>query len=265
MGGFHVFEGSTPLHPLHRNSVFSLIQQNVIEPPIEADIQDKSKAEGLTRVLIFIQTLWFVVQTLSRAAKSLPITKLEVVAVAYVATYLLIYMISWEKPQKVNRPIRHQQIHFNGRRRPNSQIQQRYKPLSNHFYTGEGYGEGSVFAAALTVTMSGAIHCIAWTFSTPSFAEMVLWRLFSLGTFGSLLGPLACLFAELIKDCFLDKASLRRTKHIIYSSYWMVLVASGILYSIARIALLVLAITDLRVAPHGFYEVVYWTTFIPHL
>lgn len=71
MGGFRLFEGFMPLHILDHKSVTKLTQEKVVDPPIETDIEDKNKAEGLTRTLVFVQTVWFVVQCIVRATESL--------------------------------------------------------------------------------------------------------------------------------------------------------------------------------------------------
>jgi len=44
----------------------------------ERVIEDKSKTNALTRAIVFIQTLWFMAQCISRFAQPLPITLLEV-------------------------------------------------------------------------------------------------------------------------------------------------------------------------------------------
>ena len=41
--------------------------------------------------------------------------------------------------------------------------------------------------------------------------------------------------------------------------------SGGILYIIARVVTLVLALTSLRDLPPGAYETVHWTTLIPHV
>ena len=40
---------------------------------------------------------------------------------------------------------------------------------------------------------------------------------------------------------------------------------AGILYIIARVVTLVLALTSLRDLPPGAFDTVHWTTFIPHV
>ena len=43
------------------------------------------------------------------------------------------------------------------------------------------------------------------------------------------------------------------------------LIPAGILYVIARVFTLVLALTSLRDLPPGALDTVHWTTFIPHV
>ena len=40
---------------------------------------------------------------------------------------------------------------------------------------------------------------------------------------------------------------------------------AGLLYIIARVVTLVLALTSLRDLPPGAFDTVHWTTFIPHV
>ena len=43
------------------------------------------------------------------------------------------------------------------------------------------------------------------------------------------------------------------------------IIPAGILYIIARIFTLILALTSLRDLPPGAFDTVHWTTFIPHV
>ena len=43
------------------------------------------------------------------------------------------------------------------------------------------------------------------------------------------------------------------------------LIPAGLLYIIARVFTLVLALTSLRDLPPGAFDTVHWTTFIPHI
>ncbi|KAK3988390.1 hypothetical protein QBC44DRAFT_102146 [Cladorrhinum sp. PSN332] len=64
----------------------------------EADILDKSKADGLKKFLICIQATWFLVSTIFRLASGLPIALLELTTFVHALCALLTYAIWWSKP-----------------------------------------------------------------------------------------------------------------------------------------------------------------------
>lgn len=67
----------------------------------EADIEDKSKADGLTKGIAILQTTWFLVQCIARVTQKLPLTELEVVTLALGSLSVIMYIIWWEKPMDV--------------------------------------------------------------------------------------------------------------------------------------------------------------------
>ena len=69
-----------------------------------ADIKDKSKADGLKKLFVCMQALWFCVDSLARLAQQLPITLLELNAVAHGLCALLIYWMWWDKPLDIDEP-----------------------------------------------------------------------------------------------------------------------------------------------------------------
>ncbi|KAK4694739.1 hypothetical protein P7C71_g2896, partial [Lecanoromycetidae sp. Uapishka_2] len=74
-------------------------------PDISAeDINDKSKADGLKKFLVCIQALWFCASCITRLANRLPISLLELNAMAHAACALLIYAMWWQKPLDVDEP-----------------------------------------------------------------------------------------------------------------------------------------------------------------
>ncbi|KAL9628277.1 MAG: hypothetical protein Q9164_007338, partial [Protoblastenia rupestris] len=68
------------------------------------EIEDKSKADGLKKFLVCAQGLWFCVSCISRMAKGLPISLLELNAMAHALCALLIYIFWWSKPLDVGEP-----------------------------------------------------------------------------------------------------------------------------------------------------------------
>jgi hypothetical protein len=108
------------------------------------------------------------------------------------------------------------------------------------------------FYGAVFVSMVfGGIHCIGWLLSFPSHTEQELWRISSVAITG--VPQIIVVFS------FIDRSF--RVPDIVSIS----LVLSPILYLLARVALLVLALMALRSLPHSALQTVQWITFIPHV
>jgi len=80
---------------------------------VDADIEDKSKSGVLSKGFAVVQTSWFLLQCLVRVAQRLPVTELEITTFAFAALNFTIYLLWWNKPLAVERPI---YVH---KRRPN--------------------------------------------------------------------------------------------------------------------------------------------------
>ncbi|KAF9004243.1 hypothetical protein BDQ17DRAFT_1354839 [Cyathus striatus] len=105
MGGFYV-EGQGKISVI--NSVLDLLDSGDISFPniTEADIQDKSKANGLSKIIVATQSLWFIVQCIGRLARGLSLAPLEVTTLAVTACTFMLSIIWWHKPFDVRQPIR---------------------------------------------------------------------------------------------------------------------------------------------------------------
>jgi hypothetical protein len=67
-------------------------------------INDQSKANGLTKSLICLQALWFCVQCITRLAFQLSISLLELNTCGHSICALLLAFLWWHKPQDVEEP-----------------------------------------------------------------------------------------------------------------------------------------------------------------
>ena len=67
-------------------------------------IADKTKADSLAKLLVCIQAVWMLVQTIVRKAYGLPVTLLELNTLCHVGCAVLMYAIWWFKPKDVNEP-----------------------------------------------------------------------------------------------------------------------------------------------------------------
>lgn len=72
---------------------------------LEAEIQDKSKGDALSKTLALVQTTWFILQCISRAIKGIAVTELEVATCAFAVLNFVTYVLWWNKPLNVSRPI----------------------------------------------------------------------------------------------------------------------------------------------------------------
>ncbi len=68
-------------------------------------IQDKSKADALSKMISILQIAWFITQWMTRLFQHLPITLLELTALASAATSIITYSFWWHKPLNVQYPI----------------------------------------------------------------------------------------------------------------------------------------------------------------
>ncbi|KAF2006515.1 hypothetical protein P154DRAFT_600371 [Amniculicola lignicola CBS 123094] len=71
----------------------------------EAQIQDKSKADGLAKTLVIIQAGWMIIQTIARLAQHLPVTLLEINTIGHVLCALVLYLLWWSKPLEIKDPL----------------------------------------------------------------------------------------------------------------------------------------------------------------
>ena len=148
------------------------------------------------------------------------------------------------------------------------------KPRSKRvgtFYSGKMKFKGrghtcAILVATLFSMLFGAVHCTAWSFQFPSHTEQLLWRIASLA--------ITCLPVLLLA---IQQSGIRHWHNDIQPGWVAMLlkvvslisftgmVTISVLYGLARVVLLVLALMSLRSLPSGAYHTVHWTTFIPHI
>ena len=130
------------------------------------------------------------------------------------------------------------------------------------FWANSTDGNELIFAGFMVLWVGvcfGAIHCIAWHFSFPTHAELLMWKISSIAiTALPIYIPLMFGLAGLLGGLL----GLEKFANVVF--YWSPVIG-GILYIIARAVTLVLAFTSLRDLLSGAYETVHWTTFIPHI
>jgi len=109
MGGFVLEEPGKPLTTLHPQRFHDLLVEGQIDflNILEADIQDHSKADWLSKLVVVLQVSWFIVQCIARGVSlGLKLTELEVVTLAFGSLNAAMYFFWWYKPLDVKRPFR---------------------------------------------------------------------------------------------------------------------------------------------------------------
>ena len=70
----------------------------------QGDIEDKSKSDGLAKLITCWQATWFCVQCICRLAQGLSISLLELNVFGHAICALLIYVLWWTKPKDIYEP-----------------------------------------------------------------------------------------------------------------------------------------------------------------
>ncbi|KAK3314438.1 hypothetical protein B0H66DRAFT_313243 [Apodospora peruviana] len=220
----------------------------------EEELADKSKSDGLVKLIAFSQLIWLVVQLIVRSVKGKPNSQLEIMTVSYAACAMVGYGLLWHQPQDVSQPvileacrspsgaeiaeITGQRGNDVGRFRPRSMLMP-----SMDIQSGAAFASGLLLGGLLY----GLIHLTAWDFSFPTPVDRLLWRICSL-VLG--LSPLV--------------VTLFRFLPIGRIPYFVIVLIITIASYASRIILLVETFRSLYyIEPAGYVST--WTVAIPHI
>jgi hypothetical protein len=108
MGGFMLFEGNTAKSVLSPERFAALTREGKIEfPTVTAEeIEDRSKADGFSKMIALGQTLWFIAQCIGRRAQHLDLTLVELLTLSLAVLNGVMYFLWWNKPLDVRCPVR---------------------------------------------------------------------------------------------------------------------------------------------------------------
>ncbi|KAF7370045.1 hypothetical protein MSAN_00634500 [Mycena sanguinolenta] len=279
MGGFVSSDG----HPVATKEQLEDLAlgpefQKAIRNVNEEDIVDKSKGDALSKGVALLQGLWFTVQCLARVHQRLAVTQLEVATLAFAVVNVFIWLLWWDKPLDIQRPIL-----VGPSTLPDAQTvtlpvsltrferivasilgfsMHEYQPLSSvsvpSFWSIQNQLDRDarvVILLTLVGAVFGAVHCAAWNAVFPTPAEMWIWRAFSLVItampgFASLLPLMA------IADYWFDLLS---------AVSFVTLVVGIPIYIVSRVILIILPFAALRSPPPSAFADVDWSMYIPHL
>ena len=116
MGGFTYIDGETEKvlsFGAFRSLVGIPIRDALQELPqisfptiTAAEIQDKARGDFLSKAIVILQSIWFIVQCAARGKQGLALTELEIVTVALASLNGVMYYFWWDKPLGVKEPVK---------------------------------------------------------------------------------------------------------------------------------------------------------------
>jgi len=284
MGGFLLYVNDEPRATLSPDELRTFVRDGSVDMPdiVQAEIEDRSKGDALSKGIAILQLAWFVLQLVARYAQNLPITLLEIDTLAVAALTSTAYGWWWKKPKDVGRPSPvywkaaasprrdlaydrpHTDLNAGGGWyyfaklfypfmslmgldslvSPGAVRSRRVPSLAGYIETRNGT---ILLIGCLSGMVFGGIHCAAWNFLFQRHAEQVLWRAASLVI---LCSPISFLISYMFEW-----------------NGWLVVVVilASFAYIAARLTLIVLILLSLQSLPPGVYDTVAWTRFIPHL
>lgn len=215
MGGFVLCPRDSKPFPLNTKQLLWLVVNKKVERPLVTaeELWDRSKQTRLVRVIMSVQTGYFVVQCIARVQQGLAVTTLELNTLAIVVCSLITNMVWLHKPSEVSIPIKittpfsseelcgGQQwqltpldfVDENGpgysvniqpfMRMPVINSERPIQRIPNDRFPTDPHGcqEYSLCFATLVFT---AVHVAGWRIGFPSRIEETLWRASSLLLFG---------------------------------------------------------------------------------
>ncbi|KAL8896273.1 MAG: hypothetical protein Q9207_007786 [Kuettlingeria erythrocarpa] len=129
-------------------------------PDITASqIRDKSKADGIKKMLVCTQALWFCVQCITRLSQSLPVSLLEINTIGHALCTLAIYIFWWHKPLDIEEPtvIRDEDL----------------QPIFAYMWMSSRASAQSHCSDDMPHGLQNEFHCI-WPFSKPTLSTLAI-------------------------------------------------------------------------------------------
>ncbi|KUJ16975.1 uncharacterized protein LY89DRAFT_585846 [Mollisia scopiformis] len=163
----------------------------------EDELNDRSKSDVFVKLIAVGQIIWFLIQLVSRLARRIATSQLEIMTLAFAACTVVTYALLLDKPKDVQTTITipakryatAAEMNRLANMGPASYLTNRGRNVcipNNAIHAEDGSSSGGVVAlsagAAFSVLIFGGFHCLAWNFTFPTPAERVLWQAASIFT-----------------------------------------------------------------------------------
>ncbi|KAG1721808.1 hypothetical protein EDB19DRAFT_1960059, partial [Suillus lakei] len=269
MGGFMLYVNGKPRATLTPDELRCFIREGFVDMPVisEAEIEDRSKGDGLSKCIAILQLAWFVVQLVAPALTCVP------------------YGLWWKKPKGVGCPYI---VQWKATTSPSDLAYDNAELISEegccsygarlHDFlvslTGShvlispsavharrvpslgGYRESHVAITLLIGCSSGmvfgVVHYLGWNYSFPL---LIVWRVYVIMmTCMPVIFLLTVGFGMWLGD-----------DNVVRKKMFSMGLLSVIGYFLLRMIVIIFTMMSLQSWPPGVYDTVAWTEYIPHL
>ncbi|CAG8679384.1 7869_t:CDS:2 [Acaulospora colombiana] len=302
-GGFYAYrvqqgQFDEPCYPLSPETMIELVRMKHIQLPTDEEIEDRNKSNWLAKIIVLIQTGWFVTQCVARGANDMPLTELEIVTLAYTIVNFGTSLAWWSKPRNVSWPIPilmpgatplqqgDKKNDVEGMYNKDWEKAARWllpgfdadidvesRKAVPTFYSGKtskttGNWALSNLAILIAGIAFGGIHCLAWSYPFPSRTEQILWRYSAIVM---IIVPIVlCLstVAVLVKRNYENQGDMLSSgcaDAIARPLFYISLFPGAFMYVSARVITLFLAFKTLDALPDAAFRTVPFTKLIPHV
>jgi len=257
MGGFEI-QCTDGNHRLSLDEIKDLITNRAVSVSsfaiAEEEIFDRSKTDGLSKLITCLQILWFVIQLAGRAVQHLPTTGLELFTLGIVVCSLGTYAAYWRMPQDIRLPIT---VPVGEGKALRDVFGKRISHRTSFLWDErlpERWGTFGAYLAAAITGIFGACHLIGWNFLYPSLVEQLLWRICSI----------TCVVTPFLIP-LLILGSMPEVGNFFGNFLLFCAGLTSLFYFLARVYLLVAIFVSLRSVSAGVYQTVNWSLYFPHL
>lgn len=271
----------------------------------EEQIKNQGKGDTIVKALALGQSLWMIIQVIARHATGLNSSQLEIMAVAFSVVAFLTYLCLLYKPQDIqcvtpvhaSRYASTEELLEIGLAGPESFSQGPRTPYIGNYALPQFGGHNGVLSRATVSVVGGlggavfgVIHCAAWYYQFPTATERLLWRIASVVacaipgiTSIAAVRQWHAILLALVKQKpspapktsnkqgnFLDRLATKgKDTPLLYplllGAYGSVIIAATVIYSAARLYLIVESFRSLCFLPPSAFSTVNWSISLPHV
>ncbi|KAK3997189.1 hypothetical protein QBC44DRAFT_280780 [Cladorrhinum sp. PSN332] len=243
---------------------------------LNAEMQDKSDSDVITKTFAVVQSAWLVIQSVARISTGLSISELELATLGFIFCAIVMYGFWWDKPFNVQcrYVVSRLEDGYKFERSDERHVDQRYdnwNDAAEEFIVPDldkiDFGDKDTIIGSTAFYTTGGIfagiHMCAWNWTFPSELIQALWRGFSVATLVlTFLFPLVLFPLEALTRRLQDHPNMPKglDDRIVTSMIYLLI---G-LYILSRLGILVLTFYCFSSMPETVYTRLDWTGFIPH-